>query len=131
MDEQRFSQWLRRYGEVWESRYPDGLHDLYSPDLLYYWTPFDEPKRGLAEITAASREAASRQERIEFSYEVLAVKGNRGWARWWCSFVRVSTGRKVRLDGILQSTFDDEGRCTEFREWWHSDELIAETPGAV
>lgn len=108
-----------------------GIKELYSPDVLYYWTPFDEPKRGLEEITAASHEASSRQEKIEFSYEVLAVKGNRGWARWSCSFVRVSTRRKVHIDGILQSTFDDDGRCTEFREWWHSDEPISERPASV
>lgn len=27
--------------------------------------------------------------------------------------------------------FDDEGRCTEFREWWHSDEPILERPPTV
>lgn len=131
MDEQSFSHWLTRYGEVWESRYPQAVGELYSPGVLYYWTPFDEPKRGLEEITRASREASSRQKKIEFSYEVLAVKENRGWARWRCSFTRISTRRKVRLDGILEATFDDNGRCTEFREWWHSDETISERPPAV
>jgi SnoaL-like protein len=123
-----FARWLRRYGEVWESRYPEGVRDLYSPDVLYYWTPFDEPKRGEEEIVEASREASSRQDNISFSSELIAVNGNLGWARWQCSFRRVATGREVRLDGILQATFDEQGRCNEFREWWHSDEPISERP---
>lgn len=131
MDEQAFDQWLHRYGEVWESRYPEGVADLYSEDVEYYWTPFDQPKRGREEVVAASREASSRQENIRFRYEMLAVRENKGWARWWCSFLRVGTGREVRIDGILQATFDEQGLCTEFREWWHSDEPLTERPAGV
>ncbi len=131
MDEQTFHQWLTRYGEVWESRYPEGVAELYSEHVLYYWTPFDRPKQGRGEIIAASREASSRQENIQFRYELLALREHKGWARWWCSFVRVTTGRKVRLDGILEATFDDEDLCTEFREWWHSDEPLTERPASV
>lgn len=131
MDEQTFRRWLTRYGEVWESRYPEGVADLYSEGVLYYWTPFEEPKRGRREIVAASREASSRQEDIRLGYELIAVRGDEGWARWWCSFVRSATRRRVRLDGILQAVFDDQDRCVEFREWWHSDEPQAERPASV
>jgi hypothetical protein len=122
---------LTKYGEVWESRYPEGVAELYSEDVLYYWTPFDEPKRGREEIVAASREASSRQEDIDFGYELIGLRENAGWARWWCSFVRVSTGRKVRIDGILKATFDEQDLCTDFREWWHSDEPQSERPPSV
>jgi hypothetical protein len=131
MDEQAFRQWLTRYGEVWESRYPEGVAGLYSENVRYYWTPFDPPKQGPGEIVTASREASSRQENIHFTYEVIVLRQNKGWARWWCSFVRASTGRKIRLDGILQATFDEQGLCTEFREWWHSDEPPSERPPSV
>ncbi|MFN2526866.1 MAG: nuclear transport factor 2 family protein [Actinomycetota bacterium] len=127
MDDQAFHKWLTKYGEVWESRYPEGVADLYSEDVLYYWTPFEEPKRGRQEIVAASREATSRQENIHFRYEVIAVEENKGWARWWCSFRRVPEGHPVRIDGILQATFDEHGLCTEFREWWHGEEPSSES----
>lgn len=126
MDDQIFSNWLTKYGQVWETRYPEGVGDLYSSDVLYYWTPFEEPLRGRDAITAASREASGRQEDIRFGYEVIAQKDNEGWARWWCSFTRVGTGRNIRIDGILRAVFDAEGLCSEFREWWHSDEPESE-----
>jgi hypothetical protein len=131
MVEQTFDRWLQRYGEVWETRYPEGVAGLYSEDVNYYWTPFDPPKRGRDEIVNASRAATSRQEDIRFRYEILAVTEDKGWARWWCSFVRVGTGRKIQIDGILEATFDEQALCTEFREWWHSDEPPAERQPSV
>ena len=128
MNEASFDRWLKTYGEVWESQDWRRVTDLYSQDVTYHWTPFEEPKRGHEGIMNASRDATSRQRDIRFGYEVLDVRGDRGIARWWCSFTRVATGRKINLDGILIALFDDQGLCREFREWWHSDEPEDERP---
>jgi len=119
---ERFQEWLRDYGDAWEKRDPEAAAALFSDDALYYWTPFDEPKRGREGIATAWREATSRQRDVKFLYDVLAVIATTGIAQWHASFERSSSARPVELDGILMAEFDGNSRCRVFREWWHSTE---------
>jgi hypothetical protein len=116
-----FEAWLRRYGAAWEARDPDAAGALFAADARYHWTPFQKPKRGPAAIAAAWREATSRQRDVRFSFEVLALDGPTGIARWRTRLARPS-GREIELDGVLLAEFDADARCRLFREWWHSSE---------
>ena len=71
-------------------------------------------------------ETVSTQKGHSSFHEVLAVTDGQGVARWTCRFVRNGTGREVRLEGILTVRMGPEGRCREFREWWHSRENRAD-----
>ncbi len=117
-----FDVWLRAYGAAWQGRDPEAAAALFSEDALYHWTPFSEPKRGPGGIAAAWREATARQRDVLFTYEILAVEGAVGMARWHTSLVRPASGVRVELDGVLLAEFDADGRCRVFREWWHSSE---------
>ena len=59
------------------------------------------------------------QEGIEFSYEVLATTENMGIGHWHTEFTRLTSNSTVELDGIFLVELDADGKCTEFREWWH------------
>ena len=123
MTQHEFDSWLKRYGAAWEAKDADAFTALFADDVRYYWTPFEEPKKGRDGVAAAFMSAVVNQRDIHFRYEILAVDEVRCVARWWCSFTRPATGHPVRLDGILmvkQAAAD--GRCEVFREWWHSDE---------
>jgi ketosteroid isomerase-like protein len=122
MNQKTFDRWLSDYGAAWEERDLEAAKQLFTPDALYYWTPFEEPKRGRAGIAEAWGEATSGQTNIHFRSEILAVEGDRAWCRWWCDFTRLATGVQVKLDGIFQCDFTAEGLCLEFREWWHAEE---------
>ena len=100
-----FESWLRGYGKAWEGRDADAAAALFTPDAEYYWTPFDPPQRGRAEIAAAWNGAVQGQRDIAFEFDVLAAAGARGSAHWH--------------DGILIAEFAAEGQCRIFREWWH------------
>ncbi len=127
LSRERFREWLGGYRSAWEERDPAAAEALFTDDALYYWTPFEEPKSGREGIAAAWREATSRQRDVRFSYEVLAVIGTTGIARWHTSLRRAPSGRPVELDGVLVAEFDrDSTRCRVFREWWHRDEAIPE-----
>ena len=126
MDIHAFEDWLAQYGRAWESRDSEAAANLLTPDALYYWTPFEEPKRGREGIAQAWREATSGQDDIQFNSEVLAVVGLRGIARWCCSLLHLETRKRVNVDGIFQVDFDEDGLCREFREWWHSDGVSEE-----
>lgn len=122
LDEGTFSEWLRRYGRAWEARDASRFSNLFSADALYYWTPFEAPKKGRDEIAGAFSKAVGRQRDIEFGARVLYVEARLGAAHWSCALTRVATGRRVHIDGVLVVQFDQGGLAVSFREWWHSDE---------
>jgi hypothetical protein len=45
-----------------------------------------------------------------------------GIARWWATFTRTPSQKRVQLDGIFVCTMDEQGRCRLFQEWWHRQE---------
>src|ERR1044072_9692359 len=100
MDQQQFQQWLDAYGKAWEDRDAGAFVRLFTPECLYYWTPFGEPKRGRAEIAKAFTDATNTQEEIRFGCEVLFADSAVGVAHWRCTFTRRLTGRVVKLDGM-------------------------------
>jgi ketosteroid isomerase-like protein len=117
-----FDLWLEQYASAWEKRDGEAAAALFAENAEYYWTPFDEPKRGRTAIADAWREATARQSRVQVECHVLAVAGRLGIGRWATAYVRVGSGEHVRLDGVLTADLDDSGRCVVFREWWHTTE---------
>ena len=122
MTREAFEEWLRAYGEAWESKDTAAFLAGFTEDVAYHWTPFDAPKRGHAMLAEAFEAAVARQTGIRFEATVLSVSGDFAICHWGCGLVRVGTGEPVRLDGIFACTFNRDGRCRVFREWWHSSE---------
>jgi uncharacterized protein (TIGR02246 family) len=115
-----FEAWLRGYETAWEKRDPQAAAELFTADAEYHWTPFDTPQRGRAEIAAVWDKAVSQQRDIDFRYEILAVNGANGIARWHTKLTAVPANTPVELDGILVATFGSSRQCQVFREWWHT-----------
>jgi SnoaL-like domain len=122
---EQFTRWLRDYQSAWEGRNSAAAAKLFSQDARYYWTPLVPPQQGPAEIAAAWESAVSQQRDIRFTFEVFAVAGPAGMARWRADFTRLPDQFKVRIEGVLSAEFASAGQCRVFREWWHS----AESPG--
>lgn len=120
--EQQFENWVHRYGVAWQARDANAFSSLFAKDALYYWTPLDDPFKGRAAIADAFNKAVGKQREIDFGARVLYVEAMLGAAHWSCSFNRVSTGKRVHLDGVLVVQFSETGKALSFREWWHSDE---------
>jgi ketosteroid isomerase-like protein len=114
-----FESWLRSYQAAWEGRDPRAAGELFTADAEYYWTPFDPPQRGPAEIAAAWAGAVAHQKDVRFAFTVLALAGASGIAHWHASFHTLPSGERVDLDGIFVVEFADPSRCRVFREWWH------------
>jgi hypothetical protein len=122
MDPGVFGRWLYAYGEAWETKDPEAAADLFAEDATYQETPFDEPMRGRAEIMEYWSGVTRSQDEVRFSYEILAASAGESIAHWDAYFVRLATGTPVEIDGVLLAKLDADGRCTEFREWWHKQE---------
>jgi ketosteroid isomerase-like protein len=117
-----FDGWLGAYRNAWEGRDAPAATRLFTADAEYHWTPLDPPQRGQAEIAAAWQAAVSQQRNVKFTFEILAVTGATGIARWRADFVRVLADARVRIEGVLTAEFAEAGKCRVFREWWHSVE---------
>lgn len=114
-----FESWLQAYQAAWEGRDAQAAASLFSPGAEYYWTPFDPPQRGRDGVAAAWNGAVMHQRDIHMTFEVLAVEGKRGIAKWHTNFTAVPSNEPVQLDGILIAEFDGPQQCRVFREWWH------------
>lgn len=123
----QLDDWLRRYGAAWEGRDGDAAAGLFTAEGVYRWGPLDPPLVGRKAIRDRWLEATSDQEQIRFRSEVLGTDGDRGFARWWSTFVRRSTGMRVELDGVFVLDFGEDGLCEQLQEWW----LGRETPSSV
>jgi ketosteroid isomerase-like protein len=119
---QELDRWLDVYGRAWERKDVDAFVACFSPDAVYYWGPWDEPLRGHDEIRGRTEHAVAAQEGVRFGHEGLAITPDgRGIARWWVSMdvPAEGEGAVVELEGIFLVTLDEDGRCTDFREWWN------------
>ena len=119
MDRVAFESWLDAYKRAWETRDPEAAADIFTMDATYHETPFEEPVRGREGIRNYWSDATRYQEGIEFSYEILAITETSGIAHWRSGFTRLTSNSAVELDGIFLVRLDADGKCTEFREWWH------------
>jgi uncharacterized protein (TIGR02246 family) len=114
-----FERWLNGYKAAWEKRDPAAAAALFTPDARYFWTPFDPPQTGRAQIAAVWEAAVSAQKDIAFDFNVFAVAGARGCAQWHVRLTSVPQGERVEMDGIVIADFAAAGQCHTFREWWH------------
>ena len=118
---EELDRWLEVYGRAWERQDVDAFLACYAEDAVYHWGPWGEPLRGHDEIRAATDNATAQQEDIRFGHEPLAITPDgRGIARWWVSIKLKGEDTIEENEGIFLVTLDENGRCTDFREWWNS-----------
>jgi ketosteroid isomerase-like protein len=119
---EELDSWLDIYGRAWERKDTDGFLGCFADDTAYAWGPWGDPLRGHDAIRLRFEQAVSTQENIRFGHEPLAITPDgRGVARWWVSIDgRDEKGTVEEDEGVFLVTLGDDGRCTEFREWWNS-----------
>jgi len=120
---EQFKDWLTLYGQAWQKQNPDAAARLFSVECAYYETPFAQPLQGREAIRRYWQSGAKEsQTDITFSFSAPNIIGLIGYARWSATFTRVSNGKHVQIEGFLEATFEKDGTCDCFREWWHQQE---------
>lgn len=114
-----FSSWLEAYNRASIQNDPEASAELFAPNSRYYETPFDEPMVGRDAIRRYWEIGARTFKDKEAAYEVLSVKEHFGIARWQSKFTDTHTATRLTLDCIFVVEFDDNEKCSVFREWWH------------
>lgn len=118
MNEADLQRWLKAYGWAWERRDPDAAADLFTADARYFEKPFEEPAVGHDGIRNYWKWAVANHRDIKFSYKILTIDGNVGFAWWSTKFEIYPEGDDAFLDGIFMLEFEENGLCQELREWW-------------
>jgi len=116
LEEERISEWLADYREAWRSYDPSAIGALFSEDASYRYHPYDEPLRGRDAIVASWLEDKDATGTYEGHYQPLVVTGD----------LAIATGTSTYQDGVETRIydncfilrFDDDGRCSEFTEWY-------------
>jgi ketosteroid isomerase-like protein len=111
--------WLDAYGEAWESRDADKAATLFSSDSTYQVTPYEEPHRGPDGVRQYWAGVTENQRNVQFEHEPLSINGNTGIAHWSAQFDIDPDGPHLELNGIFVLKFDQDGKCSQLREWWH------------
>src|SRR5262249_25093932 len=125
-----FAEWLRRYEAAWETRDPASAMAIFTADATYRETPFEAPMAGRAAIGDYWRaQVEACQDNVDFSFAVLEIDGDIGFARWRSRFDWRPTGRRLELEGIFRCRFrlggPEDGLCCLLEEWWHQREIGA------
>ena len=111
--------WLDRYVDAWRSNDPAQIRALFAEDATYRYSPWDEPIRGPLAIADSWLENPDAPESWEARYEPIALNGNlavtRGRSRYFDSD---RTQVRTEYDNVFMIRFDDEGRATDFTEWY-------------
>ena len=114
---------MTEYSHASAENDPQASADLFSTDAKYYETPFDKPMVGREAIFEYWNKGAQGLTDKESKFEIYSVKDNQGIARWQSNFTVVESGKRLSLDCLFVVEFDDAGRCSIFREWWHLETL--------
>jgi len=115
-----FNHWLDMYGLASNENNAKASSELFALDARYYESPFDEPMIGHQAIYQYWSKGAQRFKDNGSSYEIFSVSKNLGIARWRSQFTIIDTGKRVALDCLFVVEFNEDGLCSVFREWWHS-----------
>lgn len=116
-------QWMETYGSASAENDPQASANLFAENAAYYETPFAEPMIGRDAIYEYWNKGAQNLKDKESSFEIIAVNGNTGIARWQSKFTVLESGKRLELDCLFIVEFDNDGLCQTFREWWHIREM--------
>ena len=125
MDLESAQSWLDRYVEAWLPYDPDDVAALFSEDVTYRYHPYDEAIVGREAIvdswfgTGEGAPSRDPEGTYDGAYITEAIEGD----------LAVITGTSVysaepggpiaqTFDNCWLVRFDDQGRCSEFTEWY-------------
>lgn len=120
IDHASVTKWLQDYVAAWKSYNPQAIAALFSEDATYRYHPFDKSViSGRDSIIASWLKNRDKQGTYDAEYQVVAVDGNTAVSNGRSRYFKADQKTLIRqFDNVFVMKFDDEGRCTEFSEWY-------------
>ena len=111
-ENERAQQFVRRYGETWETWDTGGFVELFSDAVTYVAHP-DEIVEGKDALRRYFEKEKAAQGEVHVQMGRPLVEGNRVMAEFW-----VIAEEDASIAGCLIADLDPRGACTAFREYW-------------
>jgi len=127
IDRDAIDRWLADYVAAWKSYERDAIAALFSEDVVYRYHPGDEPIVGSDDVVASwlgegdFPDASTPDEpgTYDATYRAVAVDGDVAVAVGASTYTDEPGGPVMKtFDNCFVMSFDDEGRCREFTEWY-------------
>jgi ketosteroid isomerase-like protein len=106
-------RWVERYVHAWASNDAADIEALFTEDARYFTAPYRAPYSGHDEIVRWWLERAQEPGTWTFRHEVLAVQGDLAFVQGWTTEQGDDDAWNLWI-----VRFDEEGRASEFVEWW-------------
>ncbi|OFW66797.1 MAG: hypothetical protein A2Z12_08830 [Actinobacteria bacterium RBG_16_68_21] len=120
IDHAAAEDWLERYVAAWVSGDPGDIGTLFSADAAYRYEPADDAVVGRDAIVASWLEDPDAPGTFDAEYHPYAIEGSRvvatGWSRYYTGPDRTEVADVY--DNCFIMEFDDDGRCSQFTEWF-------------
>jgi uncharacterized protein (TIGR02246 family) len=113
MKSEAVQAWLDAYVEAWRTYDPGAIGDLFAEDATYAYHPWDEPLRGREAIVADWLAEQDEPQNWQAEYRPFVVADRDAVA---VGETRYAGGKT--FFNIWQLTFDENGRCEAFVEWY-------------
>jgi SnoaL-like domain len=109
---ERATTWVDRYVLAWNSNEPADIEALFTPTASYSPAPYSQPWPGRDAIVREWLSRADQPGKTHFDWRVVATDGD-------LAVVHGTTQYPDRAySNLWLVRLDDDGRCTEFAEWW-------------
>lgn len=121
LDRAKASAWLDAYVHAWKSYDAQEIGALFSENAVYVYHPYREPVRGREQIIAMWLDENNRDApgTYDAHYEPVLIEGNRAVTNGRSLYFEADGKTLTReFDNVFFLTFDDAGRCAEYREWY-------------
>ena len=121
MERSDVQRWLDRYIEAWRANEREPIEELFTPDAVYGYRPWDsadQTLRGRDAIVASWLEEPDAPTAWDAHYEPFAVEGDRAVAVGWSRYAADGDAPERTYHNAYLLRFAPDGRCTEFREFY-------------
>lgn len=114
-DEGAARRWVDAYIQAWTSNDPDEIGALFAEDAWLRYEPHTPWLEGRDAIVQDWIKRKDEPDDWTFVWDVLAVAGDIAFIQGQASY---TNPKPVDYSNLWVVRLDDEGRATEFTEWW-------------
>lgn len=115
------ADWLDRYEQAWRTNDPELIRDLFTPDAVYRWNPWEsagDGADGVEEIVEAWLSEPDDPDDWTLECEPLAVDGELGVARCVTRYRATARGPARVYHNLWLVYLADDGTCYDFTEYY-------------
>jgi hypothetical protein len=112
------ARWLTDYVDAWRSYDRDRIVALFADGALYRYHPYDDPIVGSERIADSWLEDPDDADSWDAAYAPVAVDGQVAVASGSSTYTNPDGTIRAIFDNCFVIRFDDDGRCSEFTEWF-------------